>query len=68
MLKTYGDRYRHPKNAKLELAVAKILPYLDFDQTRRFYAAYCKGLKIDRKLTAAAAAGQPAALANTNSH
>jgi len=63
MLKTYGDRYRHPKNADLESAVAKNLPYLDFDEATRFYAAFCKGLKIDRKLTAAAAAGQPAALA-----
>src|SRR3974390_2331056 len=63
MLKTYGDRYRHPKNADLESAVAKNLPYLDFDEATRFYAAFCKGLKIDRKLAAAAAAGQPAALA-----
>jgi hypothetical protein len=63
MIKIYGDRYRHPDNARFEAAVEGNLPHLIYDETRTFYKVLVRPFFIDEDLATACKAGVKSAIA-----
>jgi hypothetical protein len=61
MVQIYGERYRHPKNARFESGVQE-LHYMDYEEVLKWSEHFMRPLKITERLAAACNAGSKAAL------
>jgi hypothetical protein len=61
MVTMYGDRYRHPNNARFERAVQE-LRYMDYEDVLTWHEHFMRPLKISEQLAAACNTGSKAAL------